>query len=193
MSNRREFLQGATLTALPLAAGLSYQAGADVRAPLALGAVLIDERHAESRAFGTRLAARGAAVRAVRDGDVTQLWLNEIGPAWRHGPVAVAGLTRRPVLFCLEQLAWQHNLRVVFHAEHIVEAGSVRHEVFRCSARAVPELARLGSRWPHEVADFLATPRQPHPQVRGGPSCAGLEPALAPGAELLTSWLIAAA
>jgi hypothetical protein len=47
MSNRREFLQGATLTALPLAAGLSYQAGADVRAPLALGAVLIDERLGE--------------------------------------------------------------------------------------------------------------------------------------------------
>ena len=44
------------------------------------------------------LAARGAVIHAVPDGDVTSLWLSTIAPAWRRGPVAIAGLTRPPVL-----------------------------------------------------------------------------------------------
>jgi hypothetical protein len=197
MIDRREFLQGATVSALSMTAVLPSMASAHIRVPLTLDSVLIDDRHAESRAFGARFAGRGVAVRAVPEGDVTQLWLSEIGPAWRRGSAAVAGLTRRPVLFCLEQLAWAHGLRVVFHAEHIVSsAGSTQHQVLRCLGKendlALGELALLGSRWPARVADLVAEQSR-HPRgQRAGPTCASLEPTLPPGAELLTSWIIMA-
>ena len=46
-------------------------------------------------------------------GDVTDVWLEQLYPLWRSpsAPV-VAGLTTRPVLFCIEQLAWDHWLQV---------------------------------------------------------------------------------
>jgi hypothetical protein len=38
--------------------------------------------------------------------------------AWTKQPVAIAGLTAHGPLFCLERLAWDHGMRVVFRAEH---------------------------------------------------------------------------
>jgi hypothetical protein len=198
MIDRREFLQGAAVSALSMTAALPGMASAHIHVPPMLDSVLIDDRHAEARAFGAALAGRAVAVRAVPEGDVTQLWLSEIGPAWRRGPAVVAGLTRRPVLFCLEQLARAYGLRVVFHAEHIVSSnGRAQHQVLQCpgteSHLAVTDLDLMGSRWPDRVADLVAEQSRQSHGKRAGPTCAGLEPALLPGAELLTSWIITAA
>jgi hypothetical protein len=198
MTNRREFLRGATWAAVPLVAGLPGIAPADGRLASAFHAVLIDDSFPEARAFGANLAARGATVRAMADGDVTSVWQQDIQPAWRRGPVPVAGLTRAPVLFCLEQLAWAQGLRVVFHAEHVVTPSrTVRHAVHRSAGGVLSleagELAMRGTRWPELMADVVETHGAQARYRRAGPSCAGLLPDLPPDAELLTSWIIAPA
>jgi hypothetical protein len=189
MTNRRDFLQGAALATVPLVAGQSREAGA-LEPVSAFHAVLVDARHAEALSFGARLASRGAPVRNVPEGDITSLWLSDIAPAWRRAPVALAGMTRPPVLFCLEQLAWAHGLRVVFHAEHVVEpASATLHAMHRPSAE--PQLR--GPLWPARIADQVAAHAGRRDAQRPGPSLAGLDPVLPQGAELLTSWIIAPA
>ncbi|MBX5462648.1 MAG: hypothetical protein IRZ28_16355 [Steroidobacteraceae bacterium] len=132
----------------------------------------------------------------MADADITQVWLHQIGPAWRERPVPIAGLTARSALFCLEQLALSRGLRVVFHGEHILYPdGRTEHSILRGAQRAqvsARDLTRAGPQWPAAIAEALARHRQnPRPE-RFGPSDAALEPALPPGAQLLTSWIIAA-
>jgi hypothetical protein len=122
------------------------------------------------------LAARGAAVHAVTDGDVTALWLSTIGPAWRNAPVAVAGLTRPPVLFCLEQLAWSQGLRVIFHDEHMVTRAQGAHAT-----------------WARLMAEIVTTHGAAPTARYAGPTSSGLAPAATRDAQLLTSWIIAPA
>ena len=198
MTNRREFLHGASLTAVPLLAGLPAIAVAVARSTPAFHAVLIDDRYAAASLFGARLAARGETLRVVPGGNLTYLWLNEIAPAWRRKPVPVAGLTRPAVLFCLEQLAWAQGLRVVFHAEHVVTpTGAVQHTVQRCAEAGLAldagSLALRGPLWPSQVADVVASHGALPRHAAAGPSCSGLAPELAADAELLASWIIAPA
>jgi hypothetical protein len=200
MTNRREFLQAAAIAGLPvIGAATGNIAVARSKAPARndLHAVLVDERFAEAQSVAASLASAGTPVHTIPDGDITQVWLSHIGPAWRSGPVAIAGLTARPALFCLEQLALTSGLRVVFHAEHVLQAdGEAEHTVLRGADDAflsARDLRRAGSLWPARIADAISTHRQlarPLPLAR---SDAALDPALPPGAQLLTSWIIAAA
>jgi hypothetical protein len=201
MTSRRDFLQTATLAAggvptMALHASPSPVAGA--RRPLALHAVLVEEGSPQAHAFGARLAMRESTrLLAVSRGDVTSLWLQQIGPAWRRRPVAVAGLTSRPALFCLEQLSMLSGLRVVFHAEHIqLPGGQVRHQLLRGERLAgisESSLRLMGPLWPGRLADAVAAHRASGVGERLGPSAAALEPELPDGATLLTSWIIAPA
>lgn len=196
-TSRRQFLEGMGWM-VPLASGLPAVSQArPVAAPASLHALLIDGRYAPARKLGARLAGRGAAVHVVNDGEITDLWLREIQPAWKQRPVAIAGLTGSPTLFCLEQLAWTHGLRIVFHAEHVVLASEAVHSVLmRDAALAEVDnhvLAAAGANWSARVADVFDSYNRNLPIIAAGPSCAGLEPALPRGALLLTSWIIAPA
>jgi hypothetical protein len=202
MTSRRKFLQAATLTAGGLATAARSAPGAApamaAQRPLALHAVLVEADSPQANAFGSRLAARESTrVLAVPAGDVTSLWLQQIGPAWRRHPVAIAGLTSRNSLFCLEQLAALSGLRVLFHAEHIVlPGGRTEHQLLRGGRVAgldATELRRLGPLWPGRLADAVATHRTSGLRERAGPSVAALEPSMPVGATLLTSWIIAPA
>ena len=201
MTSRREFLGAAALSALPAIAGSSLSLAATVAGNRAgtghaSHLVLVDARYPQSRNVATRVSLAGAAVHALADGDVTQIWLERIGPAWQRGPAVVAGLTARPALFCLEQLALSSGLRVVFHAEHIVRAdGQTEHSVLRGAENVClssSELSDAGQRWNARIADVLATYRPQAARARFGRSEAALEPALPARAQLLTSWIIAA-
>ncbi|HEY6458437.1 MAG TPA: hypothetical protein VIY90_24420 [Steroidobacteraceae bacterium] len=167
-----------------------------IPACVAVHSFLIDARYVPSRTAGDRLRAAGADVHALPDGDVTQVWLQRIGPAWREHPVTIAGLTARPALFCLEQLARGCGLRVVFHAEHVVlEAGRTEHRLLRgaqAADLAAGDLSRAGPLWPSRIAQVIANHSGVAVRERFGPSAASLEPSLPPRAQLLTSWIIAA-
>ena len=200
MTSRREFLGAAALSALPAIAGTSLSLAATVGsnrgAPRASYLVLVDARYPQSRNVATRVSRAGAAVHALADGDITQVWLERIAPAWQRGPAVVAGLTARPALFCLEQLALSSGLRVVFHAEHIIRLdGQTDHAVLRGAESlnlSSSELSEAGQRWNARIADVLATYRPQAARPRFGRSDAALEPVLPAGAQLLTSWVIAA-
>ncbi len=185
MINRREILKAAAVSVLP--------AGGFRR--MAAPAVLIDSRHAQARGVRAELMARGVPVRTLRDGDITQLWMREIDPAWRDKPVPVAGLTERAALFCLEQLSFSYGLRVVYHGEHIVHPGGrTRHALLRGGSSVglcVRDLERSGALWPALIAEAFAQDRPQTRRARVGRSEAALEPALPAGARLLTSWIIA--
>ena len=200
MINRREFLEAAAVSALPAIAGASQRKGGsqeNTRRSAALPTVLIDERYREARSVGARLAARGAPLLALPDGDITQVWLNHIGPAWREQPLTLAGLTARPALFCLEQFAVSCGLRVVFHAEHFVHReGRTEHRLLRGADAArlsARDLNLAGWLWPARIAEAIATHSNPAGRGRFGLSDAALSPTSRPGAQLLTSWIIAAA
>jgi hypothetical protein len=197
--NRRIFLEAAAASALPaIASARTNDAAGQSTAPAsgAVHTVLIDERHAPARMFGDRLRATGFGIHAIPDGDLTQVWLQHIGPAWRQNPVTVAGLTARPALFCLEQLALGCGLRVVFHAEHVVhEQGRTEHHLLRgapASGFSTLDLSLAGVLWPARIAQVIARYSGPAVRQRFGRSEAGLHPTLPPGAQLLTSWIIAA-
>jgi hypothetical protein len=213
MTSRREFLEAAALTALPAIAGVPLaRAAIPVRTaapttdpahanPAAASPgfhlVLFDARYSQARSAATRIGRAGAAVYALADGDITQVWLDQIGPAWQREPAVIAGVTARPALFCLEQLALSSGLRVVFHAEHVVHAdGRTDHSLLRGAERvglSSSELIHAGTHWSARVADALARYRPDAARPRFARSDAALEPALPAQAQLLTSWIIAAA
>jgi hypothetical protein len=197
MTTRRELLQLAACAALPTTLVASTAASASTTAePADLHAVLVEASASGARAFGQRLAARGTTVHSLQGGDITTAWLTHVRPAWRQSPTTIAGLTTSSALFCFEQLAWSHGLRVVFHAEHIVHVdGSVEHALQRADGGTDitgATLLRANAAWPLRLADAMAA-RRVVPGNRQGPSMAALEPALPNGAQLLTSWVIAAA
>ena len=200
MTSRREFLEHIGWTSVPLAfgafaIGLPSVSVAMPDAPISLHAVLIDAAYPQARNLGARLARRGATVH-LDSGEITGLWLREIQPAWKQRPVALAGLTSSSTLFCLEQLAWSHGLRVVFHAEHMVlPSQETLHSLHTRDIALAPvnerALATAGANWNDRIGDVFESYNRNLPVTAAGPSCAGLEPAMPSGASLLTSWIIA--
>jgi hypothetical protein len=192
MANRREFLQAAAAaTGATAAARAGFAAdGALTSEPLALRAVIVDARFPDARAFGARLASRGAPVRSI-EADVTDLWRNELKPMWAQEPAPIAGLTARPALFLLERLAWEHRMRVVFHAEHeALTEGRVAHAVLQGGAgfRAA-DLDAAGDLWAEALARALEG--LPGSARTAGPTPAGLAARHAETGEPLASWVIA--
>jgi hypothetical protein len=193
MTSRREFLQAglAASALLPLGARASV---ARVEAPaesVSLYKVLYDTRFAASVAFARRAAARGVAVHAMT-GDMTPFWYDDLYHRWRQAPVAIAGLTAHGALFCLERLAWEQRMRVVYRGEHAAAGGSVAHR-FEGPARLVAAAAEAtaGVAWAAALADVVAG----CPRGRAEPGTARSLTALrdadpVPG-EPLFSWVIA--
>ena len=125
MTSRREILEvGLAASALSFA-GAFLAAASERREAVALYKILYDTRFPESVAFAARAATHGQAVHAMR-GDVTRFWYDDLYHRWREGPAAIAGLTAYGALFCLEQLARDQRMRVVFRAEHTVGAATGR-------------------------------------------------------------------
>ncbi|HEY4341944.1 MAG TPA: hypothetical protein VGM97_18525 [Steroidobacteraceae bacterium] len=203
MINRRTFLAAAAASALPAITSARpnpIRADIEVPPPVAVHTCLIDERYASGRTVGGLLCGAGVDVHAIPKGDVTQVWLRRLGPAWQSGPITVAGLTARPALFCLEQLARGCGLHLVFHAEHVVHAhGRSEHRLLRVAQAAdisTRDLELAGLLWPSRIAQVIAThgTRTTHSgRRRIGVSQAGPHPPPPSGAQLLTSWIIAAA
>ena len=115
MTSRRDVIQllSAALAATPT---LSLAATAAASRPdPAIHRVLVDGRFPESRAFADPFARRGVAIAAF-DGDLTQVWLHDLGPLWKARPAAITGVTGPDALFVLEQLARGAGLKVLTRA-----------------------------------------------------------------------------
>lgn len=193
MTNRRTFLQTTALVAAaPMAARAGFaSAGAARGAPGDRHAAVIDVRYAVSVSFGEQASIEGVATRPI-EGDITALWFHELDALWSQRPTAIAGLTARPALFCLEQLAWAHGMRVVFHAEHAQQTtGAVRHKILiPAPGLSDAELRAAGSRWPAYAAAALAHLPLGNMAARG-PSQACMPSTLGDDETTMHSWMIA--
>jgi hypothetical protein len=198
MASRREFLQvGIAVLALPISAHavLSQAAAAsDSALPVtALYKVVFDERFPASVAFGAEARSLGLLTHSIR-GDITDLWFYELDAQWKKKPVAVAGLTAQGALFCLERLAWDHGMRVVFRGDHRYLPEDAIEHVLTGPESVVSQAARLqndGDAWGARVAALVAhlpegSPAPAKATIRGRAAApANVEP------EGLISWVIA--
>jgi hypothetical protein len=164
MTNRREFLQtGVSVSALPLAiGGLPSSMAADVRRepePLSPHKAIFDDRYAEGRAFAAAIGRFGVPARALTNGDITDLWYDELDLVWRTQRVAVAGLTQFGPMFALERLGNDRGMRVVLRVEHQLRADGTLAHVMTGAAEtlaAAEQLQRRGVDWPTMIAATLA-------------------------------------
>ena len=164
MLTRRDLLQaGAAISVVPgvLATRLAAATGSQSSLP-SFHTVLFDSRFAQGRAFGAEGARLRMNVRGF-EGDITNVWFHELAPVWRSiassagservvatADMAIAGLTQYGALFCLERLAWDAGMRVVYRAEHQLGSPAPRMASLR-QARA-STIAPLGA---HSAPDTL--------------------------------------
>ena len=177
MLSRRQFIQrgiaASALAACPPAAGalaaLDANRGEHRREPHPFFKVLFDRNSAEGTAFGAEAARRGAAVCAV-GADLGGVWLHDIEPRWKRGPAAIAGLTSGPHLFCLELLARDYGLAVVYRVRHErASSGQFGHAVAgpeALCAQARERLGAAGHSWSEAAAALAMTcPVTHHPDA----------------------------
>lgn len=162
MKTRREFIQGtltasvvSTLTITPLETLASAPVGQTARMPFY--AALFDRRFSDGTRFAATARRLGIATRPIA-GDATGVWYSELHPRWKEAAVPIAGLTTYTPLFCLERLAWDHDMRVVYRASHRRRAdGSMEHRLESAgqpSEMATATLSGLHS-WPSEIAALI--------------------------------------
>jgi len=120
-------------------------------------AALVEAGSAPGARFGNRCRRNGVAVHRIHD-DVTSIWYRHLDQQWRERPFAIAGLTRWPALFCLDELAREHRLSVVHHCVHAAASfAQPVHETVRSPVRCrAADLRCARSGWPELVADTLA-------------------------------------
>ena len=63
---------------------------------------------------------KGVITSAIR-GDVAKLWYDDLRVQLSKDPAPIAGLTDRATLFCLEELARDVGMRVIFRVDHIID------------------------------------------------------------------------
>jgi hypothetical protein len=164
--NRRKFcLSGAGAAVSVAAAGvasLSANQKSTAVAPtpkVPLYAFVHDRRFLAGRRFAAAALHAGAAARVIAlDADPTALWMRDLHPRWSAGGGLIAGLTTARTLFCLEELAHDHWMRVVIRAEHDTSEG---HEIVHRLTAAEPSMARMSMAlaaqdWPTEMPAALS-------------------------------------
>jgi hypothetical protein len=191
MTSRREFLKGGlAASALPMAARAEFVAGPPAAA-IKLYKILYDTRFSASVAFARRAASRGLVAQAMA-GDMTRFWYDDLYHQWQKEPAAIAGLTAHGALFCLERLAWDQRLRVVFRGQHsLAPDGCVAHR-FDGAAAAVTAAADAAAEidWASALADAVAECPAEHASRRSA-STLTVNAATLPTSEQLFSWVIA--
>jgi hypothetical protein len=162
MASRREFLQiGVAALALPISArtGLTpaVSGPAIQSVPTPLYKVIFDQRFLSSRAFAGEVKRLGAPVYGIK-GDITDLWFHDLDARWKREPIGIAGLTEHGPLFCLERLAWDHGMRVVYRADHTYRPdGYMEHELTGSEEmlREAVDLSSSGANWSSRMATLL--------------------------------------
>jgi hypothetical protein len=156
MPDRREFIRGTIAVTAAVAVLRAGFAAANRRQPLFR--VLYDRYTSEGISFGAEAARQGVPISATGS-DLGGVWMHEIEPRWQREPVAIAGLTAGAPLFCLEYLARDYGVELVYRIEHApVEGGRVQHTVTGPGGLSgrVDALAAAGDQWPAVAAALAA-------------------------------------
>jgi hypothetical protein len=113
-----------------------------------VGAVLVDERFAESRRFAAVCSARGATVISLSE-DIGRLWHGSLRKICAQRNTRVAGLTPHTDLFISQDAArdFGKTLRA-FGSHHCFDASTVIHSVSTGAAACY----QSNTQWPETVA-----------------------------------------
>jgi hypothetical protein len=136
----------------PAISGLANQS-----VPTPLYKVIFDQRFLSSRAFAGEVKRLGAPIYGIK-GDITDLWFHDLDARWKREPIGIAGLTEHGPLFCLERLAWDHGMRVVYRADHTYRSdGYMEHELSGSEQmlREAVDLSSSGANWSSRMASLL--------------------------------------
>lgn len=165
MATRRIFLQtGLAAAALPVATRAALVDLPGEVAAVPFYKIVFDRRFSAGLAFAEQMQRIGMPVHGI-SGDVTDLWFRDLDLRWKRSPAAIAGLTGERGLFCLDLLARDRGMRVVYRVEHrLGPEGSLQ-----------PQLPPILSWLPRTNAPAV------EPRV----------PKLADDADRLVSWVIA--
>ena len=168
MPNRREFIHtGLAVSALTASylhgpVALARPANPTTKPSASLFKVIYDRSFDAGRSFGAEAARRGAPVQATGS-DIGSVWMNVIEPELETRPAAIAGLTAGAPLFCLELLASDYGMRLVYRIEHRpIDGDRYRHSVTGHTALSswADELAAAGTQWSASAAGLALT----HPE-----------------------------
>jgi hypothetical protein len=151
MVNRRSVLKIATATAAGALVKMPVvgRSLSPTREHIAFHRAVFDDRFAESRGFAAELNGMGVFTSAIR-GDVAELWYADLRVHLSKNRLPVAGLTDRAALFCLEELARDVGMRVIFRADHMMDQnGHTEHSAVGpaslvAAARSLPQEAGFG-------------------------------------------------
>ena len=139
--NRRTVLGGAAALgsgALGPMAAMAHQ-----RRGRFQGMVLLDRSAPRAQSFAHVARRLGAQV-AFTDGDLTDLWTQDLEQRWRAAPAMMAGLTRPGAVSFLQLMGQRNRMRLVVRIDHQLMQTGVRHDGFvpaPLAARARKELA----------------------------------------------------
>jgi hypothetical protein len=156
---------------------------------------IYDRRYSASNAFAEWMQRQGVPTRSLDQGDVTGVWFNDLALRWRRSPAAIAGMTAPEALFCLQELARDHGMRVTFSADHRLQSdGSIEHRLRgaaigpRDAAAAKHEAA-----WAERMAELALRSPRTRPVLAAEPLVvrSGRSARHAPPPGSLVSWVIA--
>jgi hypothetical protein len=194
MLSRREFV-GRSLAASALAACAApgwAALAADRDEPHRFFTVIFDCTFPDGAAFGAEALRQGAAAQAVGS-DLGSVWMNAIEPRWKRGPAAMAGLTGAAPLFCLELLARDYRMGLVYRIAHATTAdGRFHHRL--AGPDPVPDSERRLAEAGHQWAALAATLAMSCPgALQPDPAIGLLDLARRPGIaqQALFSWVMA--
>jgi len=196
MASRREFLQmGVAALALPISSHASLSPAASPAdgepSTTPLYKMVFDERFGSSRVFAEEAQRLGISIHGIQ-GDMTDLWYHDLYARWKQGPAAIAGMTAHGAIFCLERLAWDQRMRVIFRADHRYLAdGSIEHAL----SGPTPMLRQAAewskeTNWASEMAGLITRCPSGRPQLSLA-NVIGPTVRQADDPEHLISWLIA--
>ena len=184
--NRRTVLSGAAVLGSAALAPIAALAGP--RPGRFQGTVLVDRRVPGAARFAHEARRLGSQV-TFTDGDLTELWAQDLEQDWRMVPSMIAGLTRPGPAWLLQLMAQRNRMRLAVRIDHHVMQTGLRHEVVVPTALAARARRELGADWIAGAAGLvLADPA-------AGESMSFTLEANGPGAEgeasRFVSWLIA--
>lgn len=161
-------------------------------ASLPVHRVLFDERHAAAQAFASAARTLGASVRGVQD-EVHALWQSELYPRWRQGAIAVAGMTRLSALFCLDMMARDAGMQLVYRVNHRAQGAAHVHEAFGLLSQLASHepFAIEQERWTRQAAERVLSWTDGRQIVAASHSNISAAQLRGVDSQTLVTWLIA--
>ena len=161
MPNRREFLQGGiAVSLLPLLSRKGFSAVP----PRALDMVVFDQRFRKARDFARQAWEAGQDCVAI-EGDITHLYFHDLALRWNRVPITIAGFSMKASLFCLEMLAHDRGMRLVYMAD-VLDSEPVPDIPIDIADRKSAAFSIIGED-PEELAVWAIAPREAYVREEG--------------------------